>query len=139
MMTKCYILVVYSSPLSGQTYNLDLASTWRFNSRLGNHLLQVHPSKWISNRHSKPGGSSTANNNETTTTEQPTSVSPSNGSYSRQIGHKKINVKWSFDFNHDGSATTSTIKANSTEKPIKADQVESKDDASEENNIPSMM
>jgi hypothetical protein len=48
-----------------------------------------------------------------------TTVLPKSGSYSGQVGHKKIDVKWSFD---SGSATTPSSKTSSSEKPIRDDE-----------------
>lgn len=65
-----------------------------------------------------------------TTTSKSTTVSSNTGSYSGQHGHKNIDVKWSFDFNHGASATTSST---STENPIKDENEQVKEEVLSEN------
>jgi hypothetical protein len=53
------------------------------------------------------------------TTQAPATVSSSNNG---QIGHKKIDVQWSVDYNHGGSASTPPTQTSSPEKPINGDE-----------------
>lgn len=135
-------LVVYSSPFSGRTYNLDYLSRFNFNSDAPATTSKPAPHphhfkhmlNWDINWNFNHG-SKTANKADdskpteatTVATERPveasTKASSSSSSYNGQIGHKKIDVKWSLDFNHGGSASTSS---SSTEKPRTVDESDAK-------------
>lgn len=129
------LLVVYSSPFTGKTYNLDYEANW-------SHVTfpPLPPPKAFNwdfnwNFNHGDGSKNVAVNKETTeepstTTSKSTTVSSNTGSYSGQHGHKNIDVKWSFDFNHGASATTS---ASSTEKPIKDENEQVKEEVLSEN------
>lgn len=85
---------------------------------------------WNFNKDS--GSKSVVVNKETTAKpSKSTTALPKSGSYSKNVGHKQIDVKWSFD---SGSATTSNTQTSSSEKPIKDDENEQvKEDESSKN------
>lgn len=141
-------LVVYSSPFSGRTYNLDYLSRWNYQQPSTEKPPPAQPFRhafnwdvnWNFNHGSKTSSSDvkrTTESTTTTTTEAAESTTGSSSPHSSngQIGHKNFDVKWSFDFNHGGATTSDTKTITSTEKPIEdddeAEQVKS-DDASED-------
>jgi hypothetical protein len=134
-------LVVYASPFTGKTYNLDYTSQWNLPSVTFPPLPPPKTFNWDFNWNFNHGGSKNVVANvdtTTTTTDKPTTtsttVSSKTNSHSGQFGHKNVDVKWSFNFNHGGSATTSTTQTSSTEKPIKDDENERvKEDVSTKN------
>ena len=122
LKNKNRLSVVFSSPLTGKTYNWEYQANWT------PIMLPPPPPlkainwdvKW--NFNSDSGSKSVVVNKETTAKpSKSTTAFPKSGSYSGQSGHKKIDVKWSFD---SGSASTSSTKTSSSEKPIKDDENE---------------
>lgn len=146
--------VVYSSPLSGRTYNLDYLSQWRAHHSAAPPAMPMpmpmpmHPGhvfNWDVNWNFQHGAKN--DNTEattTTTTAAPTTTAATESTpagpknYSGHVQHGKIDVKWSF--NHGGSATTSaaTTTTSTTENPIKDDELDETiptDDDDEKNDI----
>jgi hypothetical protein len=121
--------VVYSSPFSGRTYNFEHLSRWNFNHDMTATTSKPQPPprrhhghlfNWDVNWNFNHG-SKTVNKEDTKPTEATTVASSSTSkSYNGQIGHKKIDVNWSFDYNH-GSATTLAAKTSSADGETVAD------------------
>jgi hypothetical protein len=121
--------------LSGKTYN------WQYNANWTPVTFPPLPPppktfNWDFNwNFNKGSGSKSFEVNKETTTKPPksTTVLPKSGGFSGQVGHKKIDVKWSFD---SGSTTTPSTKTSTSKTPIKDDENEQvKDDLSKNETI----
>lgn len=128
-----FLSVVYASPFSGKTYKLDSFSEWRVHNSAppaappGN--LFNWDIRWDLNSGARKESTEASTMAAPTTTEASTTVSSSPNSQSGHFGHHKIDVNWSYAFNHGGSASTSTSStAEKDDDTSKADEVKREDD-----------
>lgn len=146
--SRFFFLVVYSSPFTGKTYNVDYRANWQFPplptlpplSSFHNKKFNWNYNWMYNHGHGKGSGTGSASANaESATTAETTdapkvesttsSASHYSKSYSGVIGHKKIDIDVKFDF---GTGGGSSAASSTTAKATKADDLDfsAEDDSS---------
>jgi len=135
------VKLVYSSPLTGRTYNVDYLSKWTPHNDASTTAappLPPHPFGHIFNwdvqwnfNHGAKAENSAAVSKPPVTLEAPeiseSSIAASTASQGHSGGHNgqhgghKFDLKWSYDYNHGGSASNSPTQTSSANETIKHD------------------